>query len=166
MVSKRWQRKQPIIQHTTLGLVWGLPLFLFQIDLPFWSQIGLIALTWLAVFPLGYILNRNLAKTMVRVFKHESDAVSGVVQRSLTQNYVRYSRQYVADEIHYTIRDEGLTLVLESYPLNLPIDSHIQSVDATKIEIRGLNKNNSATAVKLSEMINRTAELSFSRKLS
>lgn len=166
MISKRWQRKQPVIQHTTLGLVWGLPLFLFQVDLPFWYQIGLIVLTWVVVFPTGYILNRNLAKTMVRVFKYESDVVSGVVQRSLTQNYVRYSRKHFPDEIHYTIRDQGLTLVLENYPLNLPIDSHIKSVDATKIEIRGLNKNNSATAVKLSEMISHTAELSFSQKTS
>ena len=163
MVSNRWQRKQSVVQHITLALVWGLPLFLLQVNLPLWQQISLIIVTWAIAFPLGVYLNRNFATTLVRVFKHENDAVKGVVQRSLTQNYIRFSRKNLPNETHFMIRDEGLTLVLEPYPLNLPIDNHIQSVDATKVEIRGLSKNNSVKAEKLSELINQTAELSFSK---
>ncbi|MEM8861242.1 MAG: hypothetical protein AAGD96_23190 [Chloroflexota bacterium] len=163
MVSNRWQKKQSVIQHLTLALIWGVPLLLLQVNWLPWQRLSLILVTWATVLPMGIYLNRHMARTMIRVFKHESDAVTGVVQRSLTKNYIRFSRQLIANETHFKIRDEGLTLVLEPYPLNLPIDSHIQSVDATKIEIRGLNKENRATAERLSELINHTAELSFSK---
>ena len=162
MVSKRWQRKQPFIQHATLGLIWGLPLFWLQVDFPFLQKIWLIIGTWIIVIPAGIYLNRRLAATMVRVFEHEEDAVTGVVQRSLTQNYIRFSRRYQANETHFVIRDKGLTLVIEPYPLNLPIDSHIVPTEATKIEIRGLNESNSDLAERISTFINQGAEVRFS----
>lgn len=163
MVSKRWQRKHTVIQHVALGLVWGLPLFLLSVDLESSVKVVLIIVALAIVIPLGYYLNYLLAETMVRVFKHEEDAVRGVVQRSLTKNYIRFSRSFVQNETHFVIREQGLTLVIEAYPLNLPIDSHIVATDATKVEIRGLNKNNVALAERISTLINQSADLRFSQ---
>ncbi len=163
MVSKRWQRKQPIIQHVALGLVWGLPLFWLSVDLTPFQKIAFSIATWVIVIPSGYYLNYRLAEKLVRVFTHEEDAVRGVVQRSLTKNYIRFSRRFVRNETHFVIPDEGLTLVIESYPLNLPIDSHIVATDATKVEIRGLNKSNTALAERISGFISQSAELRFSQ---
>lgn len=161
MVSQKWQRKHPVIQHIALGLSWGLPLFWLSVDLSSWSKVALIIGTWIVVIPISYYLNNLLAEKLIRVFKHEEDAVTGIVQRSLTKNYIRFSRRFVSDETHFEIRDQGLTLVIESYPLNLPIDSHIVATDATKIEIRGLTKSNSALAERITLLINQSAELRF-----
>lgn len=163
MVSKKWQKKQPVIQHVTLGIAWGFPLFLAHVDMPLPQKVGLIVMILLAVIPAGIYLNRRLAATMVKVFQHQEEAVAGVVQRSLTKNYIRFSRRYQADETHFVIRDKGLTLVIEAYPLNLPIDSHIEPTDATKVEIRGLNKSNSDLAERISTFINQSADLRFSQ---
>ncbi len=163
MVSKKWQKKHTVIQHVALGLAWGLPLFWLSVDLTAWVKVALIIGTWVIVIPLGYYLNNLLAEKMVRVFKHEEEAVRGVVQRSLTKNYIRFSRRFVANETHFVIRDQGLTLVIEAYPLNLPIDDHIKPTDATKIEIRGLNKSNTDLAERISKLISQSADLRFSQ---
>ncbi|MFK7804734.1 MAG: hypothetical protein AB8G95_24065 [Anaerolineae bacterium] len=158
MFSKRWQKKQAYIQHISLALFWGGPLFWLQLDLLIVPKLLLIAGTCVLALVGGYWLNRRFATSWIRIFEFEDDVAAGIVQRALNAAYIPFSRQPASDGVHFLIRDCGLTLVVESYPLNLPIDDHIKSVPASKIEIKGLSPSNQATAEKLCQAISTMVE--------
>ena len=153
MVSKRWQRKQSFIQHAALFLFWGGILFWPQVGLPWLQKLLLILLTCTLSVVGGYLLNRRFAASLVRVFKFNDEVAIDIVQRALNANYIRFSRLSVSEEVHFIIRGEGLKLVIEDFPLNLPIDDHISTIPAAKIEIQGLNRQNNQMAEKLTEII-------------
>lgn len=164
MVSKRWQKKHAIIQHSTLAIVWGGPLFLFQYSWPNWVKLTLVILIWVIGIRLAVFLNNHFANSMVRVFRFEHDIAVGIVQQVVRDNYFRYKRQIDGDAVRYNFQEQVLTLTIEPYPLNLPIDDHIEVSQASKVVLNGLNQTNQAFAEKLSVAINETAASRLSRR--
>ena len=157
MVSKRWQKKQSIVQHTSLSLIWGGSLFWFQLDLPTWSTLLLVGGTSALALVAGIFLNRRYAGSLVRVLELKDEVVTHIVQRALNASYIPFSRQTTPEQVQFTLRNQGLILLVRSYPLNLPYDDHIFPVPASKIEIRGLTTTNEALVEKLCQAIDQTA---------
>lgn len=161
MVSKRWQKKQTYIQHMSLALFWGGPLFWLQLEIVATQKLWLIAGTCILALVGGFLLTQRYATSLIRNFEFEDDVSAGIVQRALNGAYIPFSRQLVSDGVHFKIRDNGLRLIIESYPLNLPIDDHIEPVPASKIEIVGLSRSKQTAADQLCQAINKTVEIAL-----
>lgn len=165
MVSKRWQKNLSLLHHITLTILWGGPLFLFQLDLMAWQKLSLIAVTIVAALLGARYLMRVLPGTLVKVFKFQADAVTGIVQRALNANMLPFSRRASGENVWFTLRTHELKVVVQPYPLNLPVDDHIRPISAAKIEIFGLNDNNRTVAEKMCRAIDEALAASVERQL-
>lgn len=153
MVSNRWQKQHPLIQHSFLFLLFGETILLLQLDWFVWLKVFLVALVWLIGLKLAVALNNKYAEKMVRVFRFENDIAVSIVQHVLRNRFIHFNRQNKGETTSFNLRERGLTLTVESFPLNLPIDEHIKEVPATKVELHGLDANNKAFAEMLTEAI-------------
>ncbi len=155
MNAKVWQKRHQFVQHASLAFAWGTPLYILQLD--FFTPItkGLLCvLFFIASIVGGIVLTRRFAKSLVRVYSMDDEVALGVVRQALLRNYIPFQRYETAEQIRFHIRDSELTVIIQDYPLNLPIDDHIEPEIATKIEIVGLNRQNMSLAEKICGAIN------------
>lgn len=156
MVSKRWQKKQTVIQHVGLAAIWGGTLFWLQLDLLTWEKITLVVITIGLTFLIGTFFSQRPINTLEKVFKVEEDAATSLVQRALNGCSVPFSRRSRDEGVYFIIRNQDLTLLVVPYPLNLPVDDHIRPIPAARIEISGVTAANQQTAEKMCRAIDET----------
>ena len=165
-VSNRWQRRHFLIQHVALIVAFGGGIFWLQLDLPVYLK-GILALVTLIVAVVGgYYLVQNSANAMVRVYPFDSDVAVGVVQRGLTAGYIPFGREYTGSTVHFVIRGTNLALYIEDYPLNLPVDHHIDQTEATLVEVRGVSRTDKQAVLKICQAIDAEVARRVARKSS
>ncbi|MEM7801428.1 MAG: hypothetical protein AAF633_19695 [Chloroflexota bacterium] len=157
MVSNRWQKKQTYIQHAALILFLGSPFLWLQLEITVAYKILLILMSSIMGVYLGSYVNDYFAKKMVRVFRFEEDITLSIVQRTLNARYIRFNRKHHGDQVDFALREHGLTLRIEPFPLNLPIDDQIKTVDASLVEIQGINQSNQPFVNELCAAIDKNA---------
>lgn len=168
IVSKKWQKRHPFIQHITLFFIWGGALFVFQLTWPNWVEMTLFFVITIVGFVLGMVLNNIFAKQMIRVYRFEQEIVLSLVRQALTKNYIpfkRVKRENNEEIVQVYIRDEDLKVTIEPFPLNLPIDSNIKETKATKVEITGMTDLNKEMTQKLVDAIEAEARERVPHKL-
>ncbi len=142
MISNRWQKRQTVVQHATLAALCAGVFYALELSIAPWLELLLIIGTVVGSLAAGRYLNRRFADTLIRVLKLEVDVTARLVQRALNSSYLPFSRQTGAEAVRFDIRGRGLTLVVEPYPLNLPVDDHIIPSMASKITLRGVRPDN------------------------
>lgn len=142
MFQQPWQRRQNAVLHASVALLWGGSVFWLQTALPAWEKLLLIAGTISLALLAAHYLQRKYANTLIKVFRAERDVVARRVQRVFSQHYVPFRKRTESEAIRFEVRDRGLALVVESFPLNLPIDDHIVPVPATRIVLKHLSPEN------------------------
>lgn len=143
MVSKRWQLQNKLILHVILAAVCLLTSLSFYLPISIWQQIALVAIVNPIIFFVGRAVHRRYAKNMVRVFEMEFEDASYVVQRALNKVRMPFSKRTNKDGIvSFHLRQADVDLVIEAFPLNLPVDSHIQTVEASKLTFTRVGPEN------------------------
>ena len=159
MAKNKWKKQNRLIQHTSLALAWGLPLFFLQLDLMAGYKIFLVCVSSVMSVVGGAWLTRRFAQSLVRVFRVEDAVAIGVVQRALQSSYIPFQRKNSDNAVRFDIRGTDLSLVVQDYPLNLPIGDQLTTVTASKIEIKGLQRANEPMADRLCSVINDSVAL-------
>ncbi len=142
MVSQRWQLQNKLIIHVTLAalvlvssgsfyLPWSLPL-----------RLVFILLADGAIFLTGRYLHRLYARHLVRVLVMEYDDASYIVQRALNNIKLPFRKQTANDQVRFQLRQGNMELVVESFPLNLPVDSHLATVPAARLTLSPVSPEN------------------------
>lgn len=136
MTGKRWQKSQRTIAHIGLMLGLCLPLTFLQANLAAPYKLLLAAGALLATALLIRTLHRRYSNTFVKVFECEYDVAASITQRLLNSRLIHYTKQTFRSEVAFYLRKDNVSLIIESFPLNLPYDDHLKPKIATKITIR------------------------------
>ncbi len=149
MVSKRWQRTQSIVLHINLALGAALPFYLFETTLPSSQKILIIAIGYLVLIPCMRWLHRRFANTFIKVFQCEHDVAARIVQRSLNADRVPFTKRSGDEQVIFHIRQGDFHLSVDTFPLNLMVDSHLETKPATKLTLHPETAENAALMLKL-----------------
>ncbi len=142
MFKQPWQKRQNTVLHLSLVALCLGTLFWLQTTLPAWLKLPLIVLSIGAILALTRHLQEKYADTLVRVFRTEMDVAARRVQRVFTEHYVPFRKWTEKELVRFEVRGRGLWLIVESFPLNLPLDDHITPVAATRIALKHLSPEN------------------------
>lgn len=133
MVSKKWQASNSWIQHAILISVGFSFYFWWHQDLLLWQKLVYPLLSLLITGIVGGYLHKRYANRMVKVFLVEFGDLSWLVQRELKARYIPFIKRTDAESVEIEIRSKGISVKVESFPLNMMMDDHLKPVPATKI---------------------------------
>ena len=142
MVSKRWQFQNKLILNGTLAACCLATTGTLALVPNLWLRIAIIVTANIVFFLLGRYLHRRYAHDMVRVFVMEYDDASHIVQRALNSVRIPFHKRTENGQISYELHNRGVELRLEEFPLNLPVDTNLQTVDASKITLTNVSEEN------------------------
>ena len=149
MLNKRWHKSQLAILNSGLAAFIIVTFLILGIEVALWLRLLLLFPSYFALGFLVRWLNDRFADGVVKVFPADYLAVANAVQRMLNRDRIPFFKRTNDERIDFTVRLSHFTLLVESFPLNLPIDSHLKSVPATKITIRPAGQAADPVAKKL-----------------
>lgn len=155
-IKRHWQKKQTMVQHIALAALASSTLFWLQVEMLAWQKWALIVLCWIFVLTTAVYLNGRYARQLVKLFAIEHDEAARDIQRTFKTQLIPYRKETAQRSIRFELPLQNLTLIVESFPLNLPLDDHINTTMATKMTIDGLNAENGRFAQELSHHIDNT----------
>ena len=142
MVSKRWQFQNKLILNSTLAACCLATTGTLYLVPTLWLRIAIIVAANMLFVLLGRFLHRRYAHDMVRVFVMEFEDATYIVQRALNNIRVPFNKRTKNGEISFQLRNRDVELRLEEFPLNLPVDSNLKTVDASKITLTNVSDEN------------------------
>lgn len=149
MFNKPWQRQNLPILYTRLAVAVAATRMSLDFPFPWWQKILIILSSYAIVFFVGGYLHRKYANVFVKVFGTEYDVASRVIQRSLNAQRIPFTKRTYHNKVDFFIRTGDFKLVVEYFPLNLPVDDHLKTVQASKITISPVNRKNNGAAASL-----------------
>ena len=157
--SRPWQKSQPVVAHVALGAAYGLPLYYLQTDLPSWGKIALIVATLLILVPTMRYLHRRFAKKFERILVCEYDAVARTVQRTLNAKRIPFTKRFKDDVVTFKLNRGAITLKVESFELNMPVDDHIKPIPGTRLTLTPESAENTVFLANLRQQLNESFQL-------
>lgn len=153
MFDKPWQRQNLPILYTRLAV--AVAATRISLDFPFawWEKLLIIVGSYALVFFVGGYLHRKYANVFVKVFEAEYDVASRVVQRALNAQRIPFTKRTYNNQVDFFIRTGEFKLVVENFPLNLPVDEHIKPVIGSKITMSPVNRKNGVVAASLRDRL-------------
>lgn len=149
MVSKKWQKRHAAIEHLVLFGVWGGALFWFELPLPNELKLVLVAGNAALVFILGRHFHRKKATRYEKVFHTDVETALKVTQRMFEAQRFPFRKTPTRDGYRFEVFQKGVAVILETFPLNLPLELNTKRIEATKIVLRNASPDAAARATAL-----------------
>ncbi|MCA9998414.1 MAG: hypothetical protein KDE56_21775 [Anaerolineales bacterium] len=153
MMNKPWQKQQSTILYLGLAFLVGVTRVSLDSPLDGWQKLWLIVGSYMLALPILRYLHEKHANTFAKVFVAEYELVSRVVQRFLNTERIPFTKQTRDDQVDFYLKSNGLKLVVEFFPLNLPMDDQLQPVMAAKVSISPVTARNDQLAAALRQRL-------------
>lgn len=135
MLSKRWQRHHPAVIHGGLAIWIIIAALIMQLPPALWQRLALITLVSGVTLHAVRVLNARHADKLIKVFAADYQPVARSLQGYLNAQRIPFVKRSDDDRITFTLHRRALTVVVESYPLNLPVDDRVQPHEGTKVTV-------------------------------
>ncbi|GJM41216.1 MAG: hypothetical protein DHS20C20_14980 [Ardenticatenaceae bacterium] len=140
MCNKKWQAVNSWIQHGILACIGMSFFFWWQQDILAWQKIVYPLLSLLLTIVVGSFLHKRYANKMVKVYQMEYGDVAWLVQRELKKLHIPFIKNSDDELMQLDIRSKGVSVRVESFPLNMLMDDHLSTISATKITVTPIQK--------------------------
>jgi hypothetical protein len=137
MIRKHWTRQNAIVNHLALALVWGSALYILQLPWLGWQKLAMIVCSTIAITLLMGFIGRYIKGQMVKVLAIDFETATRIVQYVLFKKRIPFSKDLGEKRARFEFRVDGLELIVEDYPLNLPLDLPHPTGSASKFTIKG-----------------------------
>lgn len=135
MVSKKWQRRHFLIDHLVLFGIWAGTLFWFEMPGPSELEIFLVILSSAVILQIGSYLHNKKATQYVKVFPKDIQEAFFVTQNMFRTQRIPFRKAPIKDGFQFEIHNKGVSLVIESFPMNLQLDLDKKTTDSTKMTL-------------------------------
>lgn len=153
MTNKPWQKQQSTILYLGLAFLVGMTRVSLDSPLDGWQKLWLIVGSYVLAVPILRYFHRKYANTFVKVFVTEYEVASRAVQRFLNAERIPFTKQTRGEQVDFYIKSSGLKLVVEFFPLNLPMDDQLKTVTAAKVTISPVTSGNARVARALRQQL-------------
>lgn len=135
MVSKRWQKHKLAVFNVGLAAITLVTVLILESDRVLWQRGLVLLVSYLVLGVVIHKLNAHYANSFVKVFVAEQDAVIIGVRETLSRQKMSFTTRFEPERVCFLIDRQRLSLLVEAFPLNLPVDSHLVPVPATKVTL-------------------------------
>lgn len=153
MMNKPWQKQHSTILYLGLAFLVGITRVSLDSPLDGWQKLWLIIGSYMLAIPISRYLHQKHANTFAKVFLNEYEVVSRVVQRFLNAERIPFTKQTRDEQVDFYLKSNGLKLVVEFFPLNLPVDDQLKPVTAAKVSISPVTARNDQLAATLRQRL-------------